>query len=291
MYNSISNHLMQIYGCKVYKIALSSGCTCPNRDGTIGVGGCIFCGEQGSGEFAQNASLPIKEQLRRGKELVAAKNKGGKYIAYFQSFTNTYGSVEELAPKFTEAILDEEVVILSIATRPDCISEEMLDFLAKLNRIKPVWIELGLQTIHEKTAQYIRRGYPLSVYDETVKRLQACDIEVIVHIIIGLPGENKKDMLETVKYVVASGINGIKLQLLHVLNDTDLAIDYQQGIFEVLTMEQYLDIIKDALLLLPPEVVVHRLTGDGKRDRLIAPLWSTDKKRILNEINKLGREL
>ncbi len=288
MYNSVSNELKKRFGCKVYKIALSSGCTCPNRDGTIGVGGCIFCSEHGSGDFAQDAALPIKEQIRRGKQLVAAKNRYGKYIAYFQSYTNTYGPVEMLEPKFTEALEDEEVVILSVATRPDCISDEMLALLARLNQIKPVWVELGLQTIHERTAEYIRRGYSLDVYDKTVARLQSCGIEVIVHVILGLPFESKEDMLATVKYVADSGADGIKLQLLHVLKGTDLAKEYAEGKFEVLTMEQYLDILRDAIALLPPEMVVHRLTGDGSRRDLIAPKWSADKKRVLNEINRLG---
>ncbi len=288
MYKSVSNELKKRFGCKVYKIALSSGCTCPNRDGTIGVGGCIFCSEHGSGDFAQDALLPIKEQIRRGKQLVASKNPNGKYIAYFQSYTNTYGPVEMLEPKFREAMEDDEVVILSVATRPDCISDEMLALLARLNRIKPVWVELGLQTIHERTAQYIRRGYSLNVYDEAIARLRSCGIEVIVHVILGLPFESKEDMLATVKYVADSGANGIKLQLLHVLKGTDLAGEYAEGKFEVLTMEQYLGILRDALALLPPEMVVHRLTGDGSRRDLIAPLWSADKKRVLNEINRLG---
>ena len=287
MYKSVNQYLKEKFGCKVYKIALSSGCTCPNRDGTIGVGGCIFCSNRGSGDFAQENSLPIREQIRKGKELVAAKNKNGKYIAYFQSFTNTYASVEELEPKFREAIDDEEVVILSIATRPDCISDEMLLLLAELNRIKPVWIELGFQTMHEHTARYIRRGYERAVYDDAVNRLKACGIEVIVHVILGLPGESKEEMLATVKYVADSGVNGIKLQLLHVLRGTDLACEYEAGKFEVLTLEAYLDILRDALQLLPPGMIVHRLTGDGNKKELIAPMWSADKKRVLNEINKM----
>lgn len=287
MYKSVNQYLKEKFGCKVYKIALSSGCTCPNRDGTIGVGGCIFCSNQGSGDFAQKDSLPIREQIRLGKELVAAKNRNGKYIAYFQSFTNTYGTVEELGPKFREAISDEEVVVLSIATRPDCISDEMLLLLSELNKVKPVWIELGLQSIHVQTAAYIRRGYELEVFDEAVKRLRSCGLEVIVHVILGLPGETKEDMLSTVRYVADSGANGIKLQLLHVLRGTDLAEDYAAGKFEVLSMEEYLDILRSALRLLPPQMVVHRLTGDGNKNELIAPLWSADKKRVLNEINKM----
>lgn len=290
MYNSLNRYLKKRFGCKVYKIALSSGCTCPNRDGTIGVGGCIFCAESGSGDFAQEAELSIEEQLRRGKELVAAKNAGGKYIAYFQSFTNTYGSVEVLAPKFRAAMADEEVVVLSIATRPDCISEDMLRLLCELNKEKPVWIELGLQTIHERSAAYIRRGYPLSVFDDTIKRLTACEIEVVVHAILGLPFESPEDMVETVRYIGKSGAKGIKLQLLHVLKNTDLEAEYRKGNFEVLSIEEYIDILKRCVEVLPEDMIVHRLTGDGNKRELVAPLWSANKKMVLNEIRKVIRE-
>ena len=287
MYKSLNQHLRERFGTKVYKIALSSGCTCPNRDGTVGVGGCIFCADTGSGDFAQNADLPIKEQIKSAKEKVASKNKGGKYIAYFQSFTNTYGSVEFLEPKFREAIEDEEVVALSIATRPDCLPEEILNMLARLNAIKPVWVELGLQTIHQKSAEYIRRGYPLAVYDQAVRDLHAIGVEVITHVIIGLPGETKEDMLATVQYVAESKADGIKLQLLHVIEGTDLAKDYKAGTFRTLTMEEYLQIIKECVDLIPDTMVIHRLTGDGNKRTLIAPLWSADKKRVLNELNKV----
>lgn len=287
MYKSLNEHLKERFGTKVYKIALSSGCTCPNRDGTVGVGGCIFCADTGSGDFAQSATLPIKEQIKLAKEKVASKNKGGKYIAYFQSFTNTYGSVEFLEPKFLEAMEDDEVVAVSIATRPDCLPEEILDMLSSLNTIKPVWVELGLQTIHPKTAEYIRRGYPLEVYDKAVKDLHAIGVEVITHVIIGLPGETKEDMLQTVRYVVESKAEGIKLQLLHVIEGTDLAKDYEAGNFNTLTMEEYLQIIKACVDLIPETMVIHRLTGDGNKKTLIAPLWSADKKRVLNELNKV----
>ncbi len=287
MYKSLNQHLKERFGTKVYKIALSSGCTCPNRDGTVGVGGCIFCADTGSGDFAQSATLPIKEQIKLAKEKVASKNKGGKYIAYFQSFTNTYGSVEFLEPKFVEAMEDEEVVAISIATRPDCLQEEILDMLSRLNAIKPVWVELGLQTIHTKTAEYIRRGYPLEVYDKAVKDLHAIGVEVITHVIIGLPGETKEDMLQTVRYVVESKAEGIKLQLLHVIEGTDLAKDYEAGNFNTLTMEEYLQIIKECVDLIPETMVIHRLTGDGNKKTLVAPLWSADKKRVLNELNKV----
>ena len=287
MYKSLNQYLKERFGTKVYKIALSSGCTCPNRDGTVGVGGCIFCADTGSGDFAQSATLPIKEQIQLAKEKVASKNKGGKYIAYFQSFTNTYGSVEFLEPKFLEAMEDDEVVAVSIATRPDCLPEEILDMLSRLNTIKPVWVELGLQTIHPKTAEYIRRGYPLEVYDKAVKDLHAIGVEVITHVIIGLPDETKEDMLQTVRYVVESKAEGVKLQLLHVIEGTDLAKDYEAENFNTLTMEEYLQIIKACVDLIPETMVIHRLTGDGNKKTLIAPLWSTDKKRVLNELNKV----
>lgn len=287
MYKSLNQYLKERFGTKVYKIALSSGCTCPNRDGTVGVGGCIFCADTGSGDFAQSATLPIKEQILLAKEKVASKNKGGKYIAYFQSFTNTYGSVEFLEPKFLEAMEDDEVVAVSIATRPDCLPEEILDMLSRLNTIKPVWVELGLQTIHPKTAEYIRRGYPLEVYDKAVKDLHAIGVEVITHVIIGLPDETKEDMLQTVRYVVENKAEGIKLQLLHVIEGTDLAKDYEAENFNTLTMEEYLQIIKACVDLIPETMVIHRLTGDGNKRTLIAPLWSADKKRVLNELNKV----
>jgi len=287
MYKSLNQHLKERFGTKVYKIALSSGCTCPNRDGTVGVGGCIFCADTGSGDFAQSATLPIKEQIKLAKEKVAAKNKGGKYIAYFQSFTNTYGSVEFLEPKFLEAMQDEEVVAISIATRPDCLQEDILRMLTRLNAIKPVWVELGLQTIHPRTAEYIRRGYPLAVYDKAVKDLHAIGVEVITHVIIGLPDETKEEMLSTVQYVVESKAEGIKLQLLHVIEGTDLAEEYAAGKFNTLTMEEYLQIIKACVDLIPDTMVIHRLTGDGNKRTLIAPEWSADKKKVLNALNQV----
>ena len=287
MYKSLNQHLKERFGTKVYKIALSSGCTCPNRDGTVGVGGCIFCADTGSGDFAQSATLPIKEQIKLAKEKVAAKNKGGKYIAYFQSFTNTYGSVEFLEPKFLEAMQDEEVVAISIATRPDCLQEDILRMLTRLNAIKPVWVELGLQTIHPRTAEYIRRGYPLAVYDKAVKDLHAIGVEVITHVIIGLPSETKEEMLSTVQYVVESKSEGIKLQLLHVIKGTDLAKEYAAGKFNTLTMEEYLQIIKECVDLIPDTMVIHRLTGDGNKRTLIAPEWSADKKKVLNALNQV----
>ncbi len=289
MYKSLNEYLKERFGTKVYKIALSSGCTCPNRDGTVGVGGCIFCGESGSGDFAQSGLLPVKEQLRLAKEKIASKNKGGKYIAYFQSFTNTYGNVNVLESKFREAMEDEEVVALSVATRPDCLPEHVLEMLKRLNECKPVWVELGLQTINEESARYIRRGYSLEVYDEAVFRLKQIGVEVIVHVILGLPGETREDMLKTVEYVVNSGAHGIKLQLLHVLKGTDLAADYEKGLVQVMEKKEYFEIIKACLQIIPEEVVIHRLTGDGNKKTLIAPMWSADKKRVLNELNEILR--
>ena len=278
-YYSFNQYLKEKFGCKVYKICINAGFTCPNRDGTLDTRGCIFCSAGGSGDFAESAALSVTEQIEKGKARVKNKIKSGKYIAYFQAFTNTYAPVETLRKKFTEAINHPDIVMLSVATRPDCLPEEVIELLKELNRIKPVSVELGLQTIHEKTAAYIRRGYPLACYDSAVKRLKAADIDTVCHIILGLPGESEQEMLESVEYVCKSGINGIKLQLLHVLRGTDLAVDYAAGKFEVLTMEEYLKIIKKCLEIIPKNIVIHRLTGDGAKKDLIAPLWSADKKK------------
>ena len=286
-YYSFNQYLKEKFGCKVYKICINAGFTCPNRDGTLDTRGCIFCSAGGSGDFAESAALSVTEQIEKGKARVKNKIKSGKYIAYFQAFTNTYAPVETLRKKFTEAINHPDIVMLSVATRPDCLPEEVIELLKELNRIKPVSVELGLQTIHEKTAAYIRRGYPLACYDSAVKRLKAADIDTVCHIILGLPGESEQEMLESVEYVCKSGINGIKLQLLHVLRGTDLAVDYAAGKFEVLTMEEYLKIIKKCLEIIPKNIVIHRLTGDGAKKDLIAPLWSADKKEVLNAISKL----
>ncbi len=288
-YNSLNGYLRKSFGCKVYKISLDAGFTCPNRDGKVGTKGCIFCSEGGSGDFAGNRNDSIEKQLAFGKELIKKKLPGEtvKYIAYFQAFTNTYAPVEILEDRFTRAISDPEVVCLSIATRPDCLPEDVLSLLEKLNKIKPVWVELGLQTIHEKTAEYIRRGYSLSVFDEAVSNLKARGIEVITHVIIGLPGENLEMMKETVKYVAESGSKGIKLQLLHVLKNTDLYEDYMLGKFKTMEFEEYVDVLRELVLLLPEDMVVHRLTGDGDKKILAAPMWSADKKKVLNTINKV----
>lgn len=286
-YYSLNNYLRDTFGEKVYKLSLNAGFTCPNRDGTIDTRGCIFCSKGGSGDFAESASLSITEQIESGKKRVEKKIKNGKYIAYFQAFTNTYAPLDILREKFLEAIHHKDIVALSIATRPDCLGEDVLKLLAELNSIKPVFVELGLQTIHEESAKHIRRGYNLDVYDTAVENLKKTGVNIVVHIILGLPNETKADMLESVKYVCDSGINGIKLQLLHVLKNTDLEKDYNAGKFKVLEFDEYLDIIKACIDLIPQNIVIHRLTGDGAKKDLLAPLWSADKKRVLNAMNKL----
>lgn len=284
----LNDYLRETYGCKVYKLSLQAGVTCPNRDGTIGFGGCIFCSEGGSGDFAADVLKSVPEQLEEAKARVASKIKGdAKYIAYFQSFTNTYGEPMRLEKLYREAIAPDDVVALSIGTRPDSISEEMYGILGSLNQIKPVWVELGLQTIHERTAEYIRRGYSLDVYDECVKRLRTLGITVITHVILGLPGESLDDMKATVRYVVSSGVQGIKLQLLHILKGTDLEKEYMAGNVQAMTMEEYIHTLEELLPLIPDDVIIHRLTGDGPKSLLIAPLWSADKKRVINEIRKI----
>lgn len=285
-YYSFNRYLKNTFGEKVYKICLNGGFTCPNRDGTLGNKGCIFCSAGGSGDFAENANFTVKEQIENGKKQVQNKVKSGKYIAYFQAFTNTYAPVDELRNKFTAAINHKDIVALSIATRPDCLPNDVLDLLDELNKIKPVFVELGLQTIHENTAKYIRRCYDLSVYDKAVFELKKQNINVVTHLILGLPGETKKDMLESVKYV-CERTDGIKLQLLHVLKGTDLAKDYEDGKFKTLEFDEYLDIIKSCVEIIPNNIVIHRLTGDGPKKDLIAPMWSGDKKRVLNAINRL----
>ena len=282
----VNEYLRERFGCKVYKIALDGGFTCPNRDGTIGEGGCIFCSAGGSGEFSEDSSFSVTEQIERGKRRVQKKVKDGKYIAYFQAYTGTYAPKKKLEKLFGEAIHHPDVVALSVATRPDCLPEEVLDLLEELNRIKPVWIELGLQTIHEQTAEYIRRGYPLIVYDQAVRELRQRGIEVIVHVILGLPGETPDDMVETVRYVCSSGATGIKLQLLHILKGTDLAKEYAEGRVGVLTEDEYFRILKACVKVIPDEVVVHRLTGDGDKRILIAPVWSGNKREVWNRIQK-----
>lgn len=283
---TLNQYLRDTFGQKLYKIALDGGFTCPNRDGTIDTRGCIFCSGSGSGEFAGDCTMSITQQIERGKEQVRKKIKNGRYIAYFQAFTNTYAPVGKLRSLYMEAINHKDIAVLSIATRPDCLPDEALDLLCECNQIKPVWVELGLQTINPSTAAYIRRGYPLPVYDDAVRRLKACGIEVITHVILGLPGESRRDMLDTVSYVGRSHADGIKLQLLHVIRGTDLEKDYREGKFETLTFESYVELVADCIALLPENMVIHRMTGDGDKRTLVAPMWSTDKKRVLNAIRR-----
>ena len=284
-YTTLNNYLKERFGEKVYKIALNGGFTCPNRDGTIDTRGCIFCSKGGSGDFAESPDLTITEQIENGKKRLEKKIKNGKYIAYFQAFTNTYAPVERLRTIYEEAINHPDIVALSIGTRPDCLGDDVLTLLDELNKIKPIFVELGLQTINEDTAKYIRRGYTLEVYDKAVADLHKIGTNVVTHIILGLPNESKEDMLNSVKYA-CKVTDGIKLQLLHILKGTDLAKDYEQGKFEVLTLEQYTEIIKECVQIIPENVVIHRLTGDGAKKDLIAPLWSADKKTVLNTINR-----
>ena len=283
---SANKYYKEIFGTKVYKISLNGGMTCPNRDGTVGTGGCIFCSSSGSGDFSPVSTLSIENQIESAIQLVSNKIKQDKFIAYFQSFTNTYAPVDYLEKIFTQAINHPKIVALSIGTRPDCLSDDVLQLLDKLNKIKPVFVEIGLQTIHQATAEYINRCYPLSTYDTAVKNLKKININVIVHIILGLPYESEEMMYNTVKYVCNSGIDGIKLQLLHILKDTKLADDYAMSKFEVLTLEKYTDIICNCIEIIPKNIVIHRITGDGAKKILIAPLWSGNKKMVLNTINK-----
>lgn len=286
-YYSANEFYKKKFGDKVYKIALDAGMTCPNRDGTVGFKGCIFCSENGSGDFCPKDNHDIGYQIDNAISLVKNKIKTDKYIAYFQSFTNTYAPVKYLEKIFTQAINSTKIAAISIATRPDCLGKDVISLLNKLNKIKPVFVELGLQTIHEKTSEYIRRSYPLQAFDNAVINLKAIGVNVIVHAILGLPGENREMMLQTVDYIGKSGADGIKLQLLHVLKGTDLALDYEKGLFDVLTLEEYTDILCDAIEILPPNIVIHRITGDGPKSILIAPLWSGNKKKVLNSINKV----
>ncbi len=281
-WNGLSDHLKAQYGAKVYKLALSSGCTCPNRDGTLGSRGCIFC--DGSGAFAQAGD--IRGQMAAARARVSAKaGKDALYIAYFQSFTNTYGAIPRLRELYFAAMEPEDVVAVSVATRPDCLGAEVMELLMELNRHKPVWVELGLQTIHPATAAYISRGYGLAVYDAAVARLKAAGMQVVVHQILGLPGEDRRMMAQTARYIGSSGADGIKFHLLHVLRGTDLAEKWQAGEVEVLSLEAYIAALEDCVRSLPRSVVIHRLTGDGAKRDLLSPLWSGDKKRVLGAIH------
>lgn len=298
-YHSLDYEMKRRFGTKVYKIALEGGMTCPNRDSTIGTGGCIFCSAGGSGDFAvplQGAAGMTEESVHRQIDLAISRisrkmgSSPGAYIAYFQSYTNTYAPVSYLRQLFTAAILHPEIRVLSIATRPDCLPEEVLDLLEELNQIKPVWIELGLQTIHPDTARLIRRGYELDCFTDAKNRLRRRGLEVIVHVILGLPGEDRTQMLETVSWLGSNDIQGIKLQLLHILKGTDQALLYEQAPFPVMSMEEYLDLVIDCVSLLPPEIVIHRITGDGPKNLLIAPLWSANKRLVLNTLTRRFQE-
>ena len=291
----LSDYCKEKFGTKVYRLALSSGATCPNRDGKVGVGGCSFCSEKGSGEFAVDV-MDLDLQIERAKALIAKKFPNSinaadrKYIAYFQSFSNTYGDTKRLIGLFERAINRDEVVALSIATRPDCFSEDMLNSLERLNKIKPVWIELGLQTINENTAMAFNRGYTLDVFEKTYTEIKKRNFEVIVHMILGLPGESEEDMYATVKYLSKKNIDGIKIHGLHILKGTRLASEYEKHPFKIMSLEEYTRVLINCLKLLPKDTVVHRMTGDGDKKILIEPQWSADKKRVLNYINKKIKE-
>lgn len=285
-YYSLNHYLKETYGEKVYRLSLNGGMTCPNRDGTLGNRGCIFCSAGGSGDFAASPLLSITEQIDAAKEKVAAKSKAKKFIAYFQAYTNTYAPVEYLRTIFLEAAAHPDVVILSIATRPDCLGDDILELLSEINARKPVWIELGLQTIHPATSAWIRSGFSLDDFDQAVIRLQERNLPVIVHLILGLPGETRDMILDSVSYVSSLPISGIKLQLLHILKGTDLAEEYEQQPFHLPDLEEYANLIADCIEILPEDVVIHRLTGDGPKKLLVAPLWSADKKRVLNTLMK-----
>ena len=289
-YHSLDYELKQRFGEKVYKLTLNGGMSCPNRDGKISFGGCIFCSEGGSGDFASSAALSIPDQIQDAKKRLSGKRPVNQYIAYFQAYTNTYGPIEHLRKIFTEAIEDPEIVLLSIATRPDCLPEEVVELLAELNQKKPVWVELGLQTIHESSARFIRRGYPLDVYTDAVERLSKQGIEVVTHVILGLPGETREMMLETIKFLNTQPIQGIKLQLLHVLEGTDLGTYYQNTGFHVLEEEEYVDLILSCIEHLRPDITVHRITGDGPKELLMAPHWSSAKRSVLNHIHHAMKE-
>ena len=287
----LSDILKQQYGEKIFKICLTSGCTCPNRDGKISLGGCSFCSEGGSGEFA-SAPGDIDTQIEEAKERIRNKTSASRYIAYFQSFTNTYGDVETLEKLYERVIRRKDIVILSIGTRPDCLGEDVLEMLRRLNEIKPVWIELGLQTMHDETARRVNRGYPLVVFEDALNRLKSLGIQVIVHVIFGLPGETKEDMLQTIRYLatLSPGPDGIKLQMLNILRGTELGRQYEENPFPLLSLEEYTDIAAESISILPEEMVIHRMTGDGPGNILIAPDWVRNKKKVLNTISRKLKE-
>ncbi len=289
-YYSLDYYLKQTYGEKLYKIALDGGMTCPNRDGTLGARGCIFCSAGGSGDFAGDRRTSITEQIEAGKAQSIRKHNGSSYIAYFQAYTNTYAPVSYLRSVFTEAINHPDIRILSIATRPDCLNDNVLALLAELNKKKPVWVELGLQTIHEETAQFIRRGYKLPVFEDALRKLRKIGITVIVHTILCLPGESREMMLDTIRYLNTQDIQGIKLQLLHILKHTDLADYYEKHPFYLPSREEYYELLGMCICNLRPDIVIHRLTGDGPRKLLVAPLWTGNKRQVLNGMQRYFKE-
>ena len=283
----LSDVLKETYGEKVYKLSLSSGCTCPTRDGTRGSGGCTFCSESGSGDFAA-AFMPVGEQIREAKHRIRKKTGAERFIAYFQSFTNTYGDPDRLTDLYLETIRREDIEILSVATRPDCLGDEIMAMLKLLAGIKPVWVELGLQTVRDDIADAVHRGYPLSVFEEGYKKLAEAGIPAVVHVIFGLPGETKEDMLDTIRYLadLSPALFGIKIQMLHVIRGTQLAQEYERCPFSLLTLEEYADLVCESMRILPEEIVLHRMTGDAPGELLIAPEWTRNKKKVLNTINR-----
>lgn len=285
-YYSLNYYLRELYGEKIYKIAIDGGFTCPNRDGKIGTKGCIFCSEGGSGDFASSASLSIYDQIEQGKKRLSSKITGNKYIAYFQAYTNTYAPINRLKALFREAISHPDIIGLSVATRSDCLDNEVIKLLATINKNKKVWVELGLQSIHTSSASFIRRGYELDCFDSAVTRLTEAGLDVVVHLILGLPNETEEDVFQSVKYICDKNISGIKLQLLHVLKNTDLADYYYEQGFKILSMDEYIDLLISCIEIIPPEIVIHRITGDGPKNLLIEPLWSGNKKVVLNNILK-----
>ena len=287
MYRTLNQHYREKFGCKAYKLAIDGGFTCPNRDGTLDTRGCIFCSGDGSGAFAAGVGPGVRQQLEQAKALVRDKCRDGRYIAYFQAYTNTYAPVERLRQLYTQAMEPENIVGLAIGTRPDCLPPEVVELLGELNRVKPISVELGLQTIHESSVAYIRRGYENGVYLDAVKRLKAAGLEVVTHVILGLPGETAPMCAETTRFAVAAGTDGLKFHLLHVLKGTDLEKDYLAGRFACLTLEEYGEYLKQCLGAVPADVTVHRITGDGAKRDLVAPAWSGDKKRVLNYLNRI----
>ena len=288
-FRSFDDEMKERFGRKIYRLSLDGGMTCPNRDGTLGTRGCIFCSETGSGEFSAPAQIGIDDQIEAAKLRVQQKAKNCGYMAYFQNYTNTYAPVEKLRALFSAVLAKPEIVALAIATRPDCLNEEKIALLAELAQQKPIWVELGLQTIHPSTADYIRRRCPLAVFDEMIFALRRAGIHVVLHMIIGLPGETREMILETASYIARSGADGVKFHLLYVLKGTDLAVDYLAGRFQTLELDAYIDILEACVRMIPPEMTIHRLTGDGPKSTLLAPLWSADKKHVLNEIHRRFR--